>query len=95
LLKIYDLSEYEEVTFDNKDTIADIAAGNVKRAKLLEENKEVGPNGEKNFKWLVGGILYNPRKRQDEQAFANTFFQVKNQQQETKWSNVSKKWGIN
>jgi hypothetical protein len=39
--------------------------------------------------------LYNPRKRQDEQAFANTFFQVKNQQQETKWSNVSKKWGIN
>lgn len=49
------------------------------KAKKLVEKGEPGANGEKNFQWLVGGILYNPPKRDmEQQAFANTFFSVKN-----------------
>jgi hypothetical protein len=79
LLKIYDLNEYEGRKFHSKEEIAEVAAANVARAKELTEKNEEGANGEKNFKWLVGGIFYNPPKRDiDSAAFANTFFSVKN-----------------
>ena len=78
---MYDLSEFESRKFHTREEIQDVAAANVEKAKMLIEAKEIGPNGEKNFDWFVGGILYNPPKREEQCNFSSSFFSVKNQQQ--------------